>query len=106
MSASFLQSLEVTSIDEDSLSKLVTFATTENIPAVVLRLLGSPATRWDLERKGLQFMMQDHFQQYVSSSEELNGGNSTVMQQPSSLALLADALNKLAGWYFCNMIYH
>jgi hypothetical protein len=80
----------------------ITFTTTERIAGTALALLNSPESRWEMERRGLQFMLQDHFQPNVSvvvSDKALSDGSDTTVieEQTSSLTLLANALSNLAG---------
>ena len=89
------------------LAGYVTFAPAERIAEVCFSLLKSPAARWEMEQKGVQFMIQDNYQVSAASTNEQEnvcGSSSSgscvtmdIVQQPSSLALLAKALNRLAG---------
>lgn len=92
--------MDIGSVDEEVLSDYITFVTSENIAPVALALLNAPATRWEMEKNGFQYISTDHFQQNISviSNEESDGNNIPVIKhQPSSLLLLAEALKHLAG---------
>ena len=88
-------------IDEYALGGLVTFANAGDIVDVTLKLLRSPEDRWEIEQKCIQFIMQDQYQAEVvvpRSGLEVDASSIDIVPpELSSLSLLAQALNSLAG---------
>lgn len=96
--------MDIKSFDEEVLREYVTFSTSANIANVTSALLKSPAARWELEKKGIQYILLDHFEQKVSLTNDGRNNNDAIQYQHSSLSLLADALNNLAGNFICTEV--
>jgi hypothetical protein len=75
-------------VEESQLSDVVAFVNTDDLADVALSLLRNPKRRLQLERAAIASMLQDHNQAHVQTS---------VGKRASSLALLAEAVSKLAG---------
>ena len=90
-------------LDETALDSCVTFASAEHITDVAFELLSTQETRWRIEQKCIRLMIQENFEAEVLDVSILEGDgenkDSTEGNQlrPSSLSLLANALNNLAG---------
>jgi hypothetical protein len=82
-------------VEESLLSDFVTFADTDDLMDMALSLLLDPPQRYQLESEAISYMLQDHWQEHVQTTDG---------RRASSLSLLAQAVTELAGTntFYCN----